>query len=781
MHSDPIETILRALRERGLQVEQKGQGHWMCQCPAHPDHNPSLSLSVTSNGNVLLNCFAGCRLDQIMESLALDVKALFADGGGRTKRRVEACTYTYVDADGVTPKHATVRYEPKSFSQYWVDSSGCKVWSFREGWFIRGTNGWRRLDSRADKDGPAPKAEAVWFSAFQGLLLYGLKKVLDAAASGGTVWLCEGEKDADALGRLKDCRGDPITATTQAMGAGKWRESYTQWLNGATVHLVLDNDEPGKKHGLVVFDSLYRAGIPVRLFLPAVGKDVSDHISAGLSIEQLVEVDITDLRSQLAESNDCDLGEDRFDVFELTDLGNAKRFASDHGDSIFNCPSSGGWHIWSGRCWKRDISNGAPLLQKWEETLATMKKEAEQIASQASATGNPNERKRLAKRLAEVNRNIKRSNGRTGIQSMLSLAGILPALVKSPEELDQRLDLLPVSNGVVDLRSGELVAGSRDYYFTRSIDLDFDPINPCPVWIEHLTACTGGDLVYLDWLQKAFGYCLTGLTTEQILFFLYGSGATGKSTTLNTLGSVIGPFSTGLNKNKLMRRRFEEDIQSHLAKLSGTRLVSVPEVERRDTFDESLVKTLTGDEYITVRPLRENSFDMPITCKLMLTGNDKPRVEGQDSGIWRRILLVPFENEIPIGKRDREFSRRLQAERPGILAWLVRGAQRWFEEGLGSCPVVEEASKEYKAEQDLDRNFIDECLLLDSNQVVMGSSLYARYKAWCDGEGMRAKNNNQFTRDLLPRLKQHGVEKVKVSGGSLWRGLGLRESEFLSS
>lgn len=781
MTIDPTERVLEALRAMGQVVRQSGTNAWMCECPAHDDRHPSLSVSRGANGKTLIKCFSGCTVDQILVRIGLCKKDLFPKGQVRSARRKEVATYLYYAEDGATARHATIRYEPKAFSQYWLGPDGHRVWSFKNGWFVLKSSGWKRIESQVGMGGPAPEYGAMWFEAFNDFLLYNLRGVREASASGGTIWLCEGEKDAEALSKLRDDQGRRITATTQPMGAGKWRDTYTRALDGSRVNMVLDLDDAGKKHGILVYQELTKRGIPTRLFLPAAGKDVSDHLEAGLALKELTEISIDGLITSPQSAVDSNEGAPAAESCELTDLGNAKRFAKEHGADLFYCSQLGGWHLWNGTSWGRDERGGAPVLARWEETLARMQEEADHLALCCEASDSMEERRSHRALVAEVKRHLKRSNGRVGIDAMFDLAKRLPCLVRSPTELDQRLDLLPAKNGVIDLRTGDLTPGGREFNFTRVLGLDYKAGAQCPLWINHLETCTGGDTELQVWLQKAFGYCLTGLTKEQALLFFFGAGATGKTTTLNTIRKILGPFCSSLDKKKLMKRRFEEEIQTHLSRLNGARCVLVSEVEQRDAFDESLIKRLTGEPSIDVRPMRADTFDMPINFKLLLTGNEKPRVSGVDSGIWRRMRLVPFENEIPVNARDKDIELKLLEEHTGILSWLVEGAVKWFHEGLGSCTAVEAASAEYRDEQDSFGSFIEACLILDCNGKVYGSALYESYKKWCLDEGYRAKNNNHFSEDLFGRLKSKGVEKVNDGKGRQWRGVALRSQDGLSS
>src|SRR5215212_256781 len=249
MSSDrPIERLLSRLDG----VENCGD-HYRAHCPTHDDHNPSLDIKeVGENGEkkVLLTCRAGCETAAVLEKMGLKWEDLFSsnrakssDGAGHPRRIV--ATYDYTDAAG-NLLHQTVRYEPKGFSQRRPDGNGGWEWN------LKGVE----------------------------LVLYRLPDVSEACLNGETIYVFEGEQDVD---RARKELG--ITATTCAMGAGKWRDNYTSTLADADVILVPDNDEAGRKHVLQVAEALGQVAASVKILkeLPGVpeGGDLTDWIDAG--------------------------------------------------------------------------------------------------------------------------------------------------------------------------------------------------------------------------------------------------------------------------------------------------------------------------------------------------------------------------------------------------------------------------------------------------------------------------------------------------------------------
>lgn len=248
------------LREgRGAAVRQIQDG-WMVTCSAHDDRTPSLHVSAGQDGRVLLKCQAGCETGDVLGADELDWPDLFPNGNGNG--RVEVATYGYTDEHGEV-LFEVVRFHPKDFRQRRPNGE----------WGIEGV---RRV-------------------------LYRLPRVLTAVQAGATVYVCEGEKDVHALERAG------VVATCNPMGAGKWRREYAEALRGATVAIIADRDEAGRKHAAAVARSLEGTAKAVEVVEPAVGKDAADHLAAGKTVAEFVaaadteEAQPAELRDELAQ------------------------------------------------------------------------------------------------------------------------------------------------------------------------------------------------------------------------------------------------------------------------------------------------------------------------------------------------------------------------------------------------------------------------------------------------------------------------------------------------
>ena len=168
----------------------------------------------------------------------------------------------------------------------------------------------------------------------------------------------------------------------------------------------------------------------------------------------------------------------------------------------------------------------------------------------------------------------------------------------------------------------------------------------CPVWMEFLDTVTGGDADLQAYLQRMAGYCLSGVTTEHALFFLYGTGANGKSVFANTLTAIMGDYATVAAMDMFMATHGDRH-PTDMAGLRGARIVTSIETEQGSRWAESKLKALTGGDKITARFMRQDFFEFTPQFKLLIVGNHKPSIRNVDEAMKRRLHMVPFTVTIP--------------------------------------------------------------------------------------------------------------------------------------
>lgn len=528
-------------------------------------------------------------------------------------------------------------------------------------------------------------------------------------------------------------------------------------LNGRRTYVVYDSDIMLKREvrqaleRLVAF--LRRRGAEVFIvYLPSgpsgakVGLD--DYFAAGHTVEDLLACAREDVLNPPST-------EER--GFRCTDLGNAERLVALHGADL-RYGSDVGWLSYDEHRgqWLRDPEG----LQAQRRAQLTVR----EIRRDAAAEQDPERRAELARWAQESERSAR-------IAAMCVQARSAPRLAVHAGDLDANPYLLNVRNGTIDLRNGLLGPHRREELHTRLSPVHYNPDATCPTWLAFLDRIMDGRADLIAFLQRAVGYALTGLTGEQVMFMLYGTGANGKSTFLETLRAMLGDYTAQTSFDTFLVHD-RDSIRNDLARLAGVRLVSANEVEAGKRLSEVTIKQLTGGDRVTARFLHREFFEFEPTFKLFLSMNDKPRIMGTDEGIWRRIRLVPFIVTIPEAERDRQLAARLRVESPGILAWAVQGCLEWQQRGLAAPEDVQEATRAYREEMDALAGFLGECCVIGPRYRASAADLYEAYKTYAERNGDDVMKQRWFGL----RLGERGFENRRdsVSGRIFWHGIGVK-------
>ncbi|KFI30428.1 MULTISPECIES: DNA primase family protein [Haematobacter] len=242
---------------------------------------------------------------------------------------------------------------------------------------------------------------------------------------------------------------------------------------------------------------------------------------------------------------------------------------------------------------------------------------------------------------------------------------------------------------------------SRDQLLTKIMPVGLDPAAKCPTFVAFLNRIQPSREMQ-GFIQRWFGYSMTGLTLEQVFAFFYGAGANGKSVLVDLMARIMGDYAASAKIESITgrSRRGGGDATPDLVPLIGARFVRTSEPDQGQQLQEGLIKELTGGEPIMVRSLNENFITVYPFFKLTISGNHRPEIRGGDDGIWRRVMLVPFEVQIPPDERDPDLGDKLYAERDGIMNWLVQGLRDYLSHGLQIPDQVLSATAEYREDSD---------------------------------------------------------------------------------
>jgi putative DNA primase/helicase len=291
-----------------------------------------------------------------------------------------------------------------------------------------------------------------------------------------------------------------------------------------------------------------------------------------------------------------------------------------------------------------------------------------------------------------------------------------------------------------------------------------------PHWNAFLNRVTGGDADLIAFLQRVVGYTLTGVTREHALFFLYDTGANGKSTFLNAITGAMGDYCRTAPIETFTASTSERH-PTDLAGLRGARLVSAVETEEGRRWAESKIKALTGGDKISARFMRQDFFEFIPQFKLLIAGNHKPGLRSVDEAIRRRFYLIPFTVTIPAEERDPALLEKLKTELPGILHWMIEGCLQWQQRGLAPPAVVTAATAAYLEAEDAIAAWIADCCEIDPNHWERRNDLFASWSAWAQRTGEYTGSLKRFLERLETRP---GIIPKRQSHGRGFYGLRLR-------
>lgn len=436
-----------------------------------------------------------------------------------------------------------------------------------------------------------------------------------------------------------------------------------------------------------------------------------------------------------------------------TDLANATRLSKRYGADMRFTPERG-WCTWDGRRWAGDDKQ-VQIQAFAKDTASAIFDEVKDAADKDAAY-----------------RHAKRSQSKRAIEAMIWLARSEPGVLARLVDFDADGWIFNVSNGTVDLRTGELRAHRREDLISNIANVAFDSAASCELWDAFLWRVTDGNEELYGYLRRFVGYLLVGDTTEQTLHFLYGLGANGKSVFCEVLMRLLGEYAVAVSPDLIMLKR-HGGIPNDVARLRGVRAALMNETTQGTRFDEAKLKDLTGGDTLSARFLHQEFFDFQPTHRIVIRGNHKPAISGTDEGIWRRLRLVPFAVTIPEDERDHQLLTKLEAELPGILNWAIAGCLEWQRDGLRPPAVIVDAVRAYREESDTLGRFIDERCEVRKLAQVKSSAFFQRYQQFAEQAGERWIQS----KELPAEMQRRGFDWKRTNAGGVFLGLELRADD----
>ncbi|MDN6182422.1 MAG: phage/plasmid primase, P4 family, partial [Staphylococcus equorum] len=423
------------------------------------------------------------------------------------------------------------------------------------------------------------------------------------------------------------------------------------------------------------------------------------------------------LRYALSHIFDTKEKELEYPIRSYDDTGNADRFVDRYGNLYKFSYVEKKFYIYDGTKWT--IDDRGSIRKLIDEMIESMKNEkiihSEEIPEEDA--------KEFFQKFYKKTR---------GTQSKKNITDELKhRRPVTPDSFDKDDMLLNVSNGYIDLTSRELYKHDIDKMFSQKANADYSEKMQPSVWLDFLNDIFAGDKEVIRYIQKALGYSLTGSTREQVMFILHGKGRNGKSIFVETIAEILGDYSNNMQAKSLMVKK-NDNVNTDIARLSKARFVTSSEPNEGFRFDEGLIKQITGGDKVTARFLYAEEFEYTPKFKIWVSTNHKPIIRGTDDGIWRRLILIPFEVQIPEEKVDKDLKYKLLREAPAILNWITEGAYMWMQEGLNMPEKLKEAGNKYRNEMDTLGQFIEDKCNVNPDYSVKVSELHSEYQKWSE-------------------------------------------------
>lgn len=444
-------------------------------------------------------------------------------------------------------------------------------------------------------------------------------------------------------------------------------------------------------------------------------------------------------------------------MYDQNDSGNASLFRDENkGKLLFDSTHreekiKGRWLVWQGNWW--EVASDHLIFQ---QALAAIEKR-KSLALRLSGAAKKEEQ-RFTLRSGDVNR----------INAMLNAAKHMPGIVDDEGDWDKKANLVGVKNGVVDLFTAAYVKPDQSQRITRHIPYEADLSATAPLWDKTINDIFNRDTELCTFIQQAVGYSISGDMREQVLFCLCGPGSNGKSTFLDTVSAILGPYTYTMpfsTIDKMTRSNISNDVAS----IMNHRFVISSESDEDAVLNSARIKGLTGDRTATARKLYENNKTFIPQAKYWLAFNMAPAVVDCSYGFWRRIRKIDLLQEFPPGGNIFD---ALMKEYEGILGWMIQGAADWFLANRLPCVACIDAStSEYRAENDKLNLFISSCLEIEKALTCINTDAY---DAYCDfaKDVLREKplSHRKFTQQMVTK----GFKPGHTGKERIWNGFTLK-------
>lgn len=480
---------------------------------------------------------------------------------------------------------------------------------------------------------------------------------------------------------------------------------------------------------------------------------------------------------------------------DYSDIGQAKVIAKEYGDELMYTAATDMLR-YDGVCWveSKQKAVGA-VIEFLDLQLADALDEMQRALDQLTASGVSKEDaasggKRVINNLNEEQLNLYEEYlsakkylafvmKRRDMKYIASALQTLKPMVDVPvSQLDSNPYLLNTPNCTYDLRHG--TDGSHEHTPEDNIT-KFTAVSPGDkgkdLWLSAVNEFFCGDAQLIEYVQQMMGLSLLGKVFVEALIIAYGEGGNGKSTFGNAILKTIGTYG-GMISADALTVGCKRNVKPELAEAKGKRLLIAAELEEGMRLNTSMVKQLCSTDTIEAEKKYKDPFHFTPTHTVLLYTNHLPRVGAMDEGIWRRLIVIPFNAKIKPKKDIKNYGDYL-FENAGeyILTWLIDGAEKIIKNDFRIQPpkVVMDAVDKYKRDNDWLAHFLDACCEVGDGLEEKSGNFYDAYRAFCARSGEYVRNSAEF----YAAVEQRGIGRRKKTEGRFVTGVRLTESDFI--
>lgn len=762
-------------------------------CPAHEDSKASLKVSLNEEGKALLVCRSGCTTKEIIAASSLRMSNLFdVEDDGQVL--VHAGDTPEVEGAPV----ALVNMYTKSCAERLLTDNGADARAYLTE--KCGLTSAQMADAGVGFD-PGGTAESFTYTgkhyrSFPRVVIpFCDKDGIVRGAQGRDIsgndvsrWSSLTSPDGAEWGKIAVFRNpsnsdtfvvtegpsDALTAFAHGYNAvavrgaalasnPKTKAQLLSTLRGMRVLVAGDNDDAGRKFSGRLLATLKLEHIEAyALSIPDDSSDVSDWY------QKRPTFFADDFRTADRNAGDAVDTSPKVEVpsysYSHSDLGNAM-FAKEllNGD-IRHVPKRGDL-FWDGRGWKFDQTNA---IRTFAHSVVV---KIVAVGEDIEAYGLMIDDDKVRKAGVELKKHGIRSQASAKITALITELRALDCVAISYSAFDTHHDHLNCLNGIVSLRTGEVLPHDREWFMTRTIEVEYHPDAVCPIWEKTTSEIMKGDADLTAYMQRYFGYSITGRTDEQCVAIHWGNGANGKSTIFGTIDYIFGPITqqTPFSTFELKPAGAQTN---DLAALRGARIIIANEGEKNRSMAEGVLKVMSGQDKITARLLYQENESFEVIGKVHLVTNYRPAFSGQDEGLWRRINLFPYTRYFEKKDQTDGLRESLYNEAEGILAWAVAGSMSWYKSGLQTPQTILEVNEEYRKTSDPLSGFLPGVIVKTNNEddTLKGLDVWNAFLHWASVENLAHDETGNRTQ-FYAKLRARGIGEITKNYGKALVGI----------